>query len=119
MLPQVPRIGLAARQTRAVDAALLSGTDADGLAIFHVAHRIRLGVLQRDERYDEVDLCGIGDFLVLGHDVCQQILVDGEEVVPLFKRDAENILVFLFGAHVVSIDLHDVVVALLLRFQNL
>ena len=39
--------------------------------------------------------------------------------MALFERDAEDVLVFLLGADVVGVDLDDVVVALLLRLEDL
>ncbi len=50
VLPQEPVVRLLPGQARAVDAALLSGADADGLAVFHIADGVGLGILQRDER---------------------------------------------------------------------
>ena len=44
---QVPDVGLVARQAGAVYAALLSGADADGLAVLSVADAVRLRVLER------------------------------------------------------------------------
>lgn len=44
VLAKPPCIGLITGQTSAMYAALLSGTDADGLAVLHVANRITLGV---------------------------------------------------------------------------
>ena len=102
-----------------MDAALLAGAHADGLAVLHVAHGIGLGVLQRDERDDHIDLCRLGNLLVLGHHVFQQRLVDLEVVVTLLEGDAEDVLQLGFGRHVIGIDLHHVVGALALGLQNL
>ena len=47
-LAQEPVVGLRASEARAVDAALLAGADADGLAVLRVADGVGLRVLQRD-----------------------------------------------------------------------
>ena len=57
MLAQPPDVGLVASQTSAVDAALLSGSDTDGLSVLDVADGVGLRVFQRDERNDEVAAC--------------------------------------------------------------
>ena len=49
MLTQIPDVRLVARKTRAVDAALLAGADADGLSVLRIADGVRLRVFQRDE----------------------------------------------------------------------
>ena len=51
---QLPVVGLLARQAGAVDAALLTGTHADGLAVLHVADAVGLGVLQHDQADDQI-----------------------------------------------------------------
>ena len=53
-LPHPPCVGLAASQTGAVDTALLSGADTDGLTILDVAYRVALGIFQGDEGDDQV-----------------------------------------------------------------
>ena len=65
MLAQPPYVGLVACQTCAVYAALLSGTDAYGLSVLHVAYRVALSVLQRDKTYYKVALSLFGECLVL------------------------------------------------------
>lgn len=64
-LTQPPFVCLGTSQTCAVDAALLTSTDTDGLTIFHIAYRVALCVFQRDERDDEVALCLCCECLVL------------------------------------------------------
>ena len=119
VLAQVPGVGLVACEARAVDAALLAGAHADGLAVLHVADGVGLRVLERDQAHDHVDLGVVGDVLVLGHDVGQQVAVDPEEVVPLLEGDAEDVLGLLGAADVVGVDLDDVVGALLLLGEDL
>ena len=55
-LKQIPVIRLLAGQTGAVDAALLAGAHADGLSVLHIADGIGLGIFQRNEGHDHVDL---------------------------------------------------------------
>ena len=49
MLAQAPVVRLAARQTGAVDAALLARADADCLTVLDIADRVGLRVLQGDQ----------------------------------------------------------------------
>ena len=119
VLAQEPGVGLVAGKARAVDAALLSGAHADGLAVLYVAHGVGLRVLEGDEAHDHVDLRVLGDVLVLGDDVRQQVLVDAEEVVALLEGDAEDVLRLGGGALVVGVDLDHVVGALLLLGKDL
>ena len=46
MLAQIPDVRLVAGQAGAVDAGLLAGAHADGLAVLGVADRVGLGVFQ-------------------------------------------------------------------------
>ena len=119
VLPEVPVVGLVAGKTCAVDAALLAGSHADGLAVLHIAHGVGLGILEGDEGHDHVDLGLLGQVLVLRDDVGEQVLVDLEVVAALLEGDAENVLVLLGSGDIVRVDLHHVVVALLLGLQDL
>ncbi len=119
MLAQPPGVGLVARQTRAVNAALLTGAHANSLAVLHVAHGIALRVLQCDKSHDHVDLRRRRNLLVLGDHVGQQFLVDLEIVAALLEGDAEDVLQLGLGRHVVRVDLHHVETALALGLQNL
>ena len=53
-LAQEPVVRLAPRQTGAVDAALLTGTDADRLPVIAEAHGIGLSIFQSDKADDQV-----------------------------------------------------------------
>ena len=119
VLAQEPGVGLVAGKARAVDAALLSGAHADGLAVLYVAHGVGLRVLEGDEAHDHVDLRVLGDALVLGDDVSQQVLVDAEEVVALLEGDAKDVLRLGGGALVRGVNLDHVVGALLLLGKDL
>ena len=118
MTAQPPVVCLVARQARAVDAALLTRAHADGLTILHVAHRIRLRVLQRDERHHHVCFGSGGHVLVLGHHVLKQRLVDFEVVATLLEGDAEHVFALNLSGHVRRVDAHHVVLAALLGGQN-
>lgn len=55
-----------------MDAALLSGTDADGLSVLHIAHAVALRVLEDDEGDDEISLGFIAEMLVFGGDMHEE-----------------------------------------------
>ena len=93
VLAQEPGIGFAAGKADAVDSGLLTGTDTDGLAVISKADGVRLGVLQGNERNDQVDLGTLGQVLVGGDDVLKQMLADLEVIAALLKGDAEDLLV--------------------------
>ena len=101
-----------------MDAALLAGADADGLAVLGVADGVRLRVFERNERNDHVALRVIGKILIFGDDVRKQRLVDLAVVAALLERDAEDVLLLLRGGNVGGIHLHDVVLAALFRLQD-
>ena len=119
VLAQVPVVGLAAGQARAVDAALLARADADGLTVLDVAHRVGLRVLERDEGDHHVDLGLGGNLLVLGHHVGEQVGRDLVVVAALLEGDAEDVLGLHGSGHVGRVDLHDVVLAGLLGLEDL
>ena len=56
VLAQPPFVSLASCQSGAVDAALLTGSDTDGLSVLDVADRVALRIFQRDESDDQVAL---------------------------------------------------------------
>ena len=114
MLTQEPGISLGTCQTDTVDSGLLAGADTDGLAVISEADGVGLGILQRNQRDDEVDFGIIGQFLVFGHDVFQQMLADLEVVAALLEGDTENLLVFHFGRNIVRINSHHIVATLTL-----
>jgi len=101
-----------------VDAALLARAHADGLAVFHVAHGIGLGVFEGDERHRHIQLRALRQGLVRGDDIAEQRGRDPVIVSPLLKGDAEHVLVLQGGGDVGGVDLHDVVGALFLGFED-
>ena len=118
MLTNEPVVRLVARETGAVDTALLTCADADGHAVLDVADRVGLGVLEPDEGKDHVVLCALRQVHVLGHDVGEQALVDFVVVVALFEADAENVALLDRLRLVVRGDFDHVIAALALGFQN-
>ena len=103
-----------------MDAALLSGTDADSLAVFHVAHTVALGVFQRDKRDDEVAEGFLGEVLALCGDVLKQCgVIEADFVAALLEGDAEHLLALHWLGLVGRIDLQHVVGALALGTENL
>ena len=120
MLAQPPDVGLVAGKTGAMNTALLSGTDADGLTVLDIAHGIALGVFQGDQTDDEVALGLVGKCLVLCGDMLKQgRVVELHLVASLFKGDAEHLLAFNGGRHIVRVDLDDIIGALALVVQYL
>ena len=118
VLPQQPVVGLLSGKACAVNTALLSGADTDGLPVLYIADRVRLGVLQRDQRHDHIADRRFGELLVLRDQILQQLLINCEVIVPLFKGNAENILALLRGRDIVRVNLNHVVIALFLGFQD-
>ena len=120
VLAQVPDVGLIACQTGAVDAALLSGADADGLPVLDVADGIGLRVLQRDECNHQVAPRLGGEVLVLRGDVGEEVVaVQLDFVAPLLEGDAEDVFVLNGRGLVCRVYLDDVVRALALALQYL
>ena len=119
-LAQPPDVGLLSGQSGAVDAALLTGTDADGLSVFHVADGVRLRVFQCDKGDNEVATGLLGEGLVLGGNVFEQGgVVETDLVAALLEGDAEDLFALNGSGTVGRVDLDDVVGAFALVFQNL
>ncbi len=114
VLAQIPDIRLVARKTRAVDAALLAGADADGLTVLRIADGVRLRVFQRDEGEHQIKLCVLRNLFAFRHKICQHVRVDFQLVSALLERDAENILVLNRLRLVIRVDLNNIVRALTL-----
>ena len=115
----MPGVGLAAGKARAVDTGLLPRADADGLPVHRVAHGVRLGVFQRDERNEQVAARTLGQVGVLCHKLFKKRPVDAAVVMPLLKRHTEHLLALERGGFISGIDLHNVVAALALGAQDL
>ena len=120
VLTQPPDVGLVASQTCTVDTALLSGADTDGLTVLDVAYRVRLCVLQSDERDDEVaDSLGCEVLCLCGDVLEESWVVELHLVASLLDSHAEYLLVLDGGRSVVVVNLNHVVCTLALCLQNL
>ena len=120
MLAQPPDVGLLTSQTGAVDAALLTSTDTDGLTVLHVAYRVRLCVLQGDEGNNQVATCLFGECLVSrGYVLEERGVVQLYLVASLLEGDAKDLLAFDGRGLVRRVNLDDVVGALAFLAQNL
>ena len=119
VLAQVPDVGLVACQAGAVDAALLSGADADGLPVLDVADGIGLRVFQRNEGNHQVTL-GLGwKIFVLRGDVGEEVVaVQLDFVAPLLEGDAEDVFVLNGRGLVCRVYLDDVVRAFALGISR-
>ena len=103
-----------------MDAALLTGSDADGLSVLDVAHRVGLRVFEGNERDDEVTLGFSREGLVLRGDVLKERIIGQVDfVASLLEGDAEALLVLDGGGAVGGVYLDDVVGALALGLQHL
>ena len=56
MLSEPPIVSFVGRESSAVNPRLLSGADADHLAVLGQADRVALSVFQRDQRHEDVSL---------------------------------------------------------------
>ena len=100
-----------------MDAALLSGTDADGLSVLHIAHAVALGVLEDDEGDDEISLGLITEVLVFCWDIREErIIVKLDVIAPLLEGNAENLSPCDGCGNVIWIYLDDIISAFALLF---
>ena len=118
VLAQPPDVRLVARQPGAVDAALLARAHAKGLSALDVAHRVGLGVFQRDEGQQHIVLGLLGQIAVFGDDIFQHLLVNRQIIVPLLEGDAEDAPPLDGGGGIIGVDLHHVVAAFALGFED-
>ena len=119
VLAQPPDVGLVAGKARAVNAALLSRTDTDGLSVLGVAHGVALRIFQRDERNAQVaDSLG-REGLVVGRNVFKEGIGGEVDVVAsLLEGNAEHLLALQrFGA-VVGVYFKDAIRALALGAEH-
>ena len=100
-------------------AGLLSGADADGLSVFHVADRIGLGIFQRNEGDLHVHQGIRGDLFVGGHHIGQKFIIDVQLVAALLESDAVDLFSLQRSRYVIRIDLDHIVISLFLLFQDL
>ena len=103
-----------------MNAALLSGADADGLTVFHIANGVRLRVFEGDEGDGEIAHGGCRQFLVLRGALVEEMWVGKIHLVAtLFEGDAKHLFAFDGIGHVVRIHLQNTIRALALGLQNL
>ena len=118
MLAEEPCVSLGACKSGAVDSGLLTSAYTDSLTVDCIANGVGLGVLEGDESYDQVALCGFGKFLVSCYDIFEKVIADLEFVSALFEGDAVNIFGFDGCGLVFGIDFNDVVSALSLALED-
>ena len=104
VVPQPPQVRLVACETRAVDARLLAGADADDRSAVCVRYAVRLCELESEGRDDEVGQglareldvgelngrlwkIGSAHLLVFCHDVLKEFGIDYRVVASLLKVD--------------------------------
>ena len=93
-----------------MDAALLSSSDANGLSVFHIAYRVRLGILQRDERDDKVAHSLGGEGLVLRGNIGKKGgIAQVHLVTTLLEGYAKHLLVLDGSRAVGGVDLDNIV----------
>ena len=119
MLTEPPDVGLLTGKTGAVNAALLSGTNADGLAVLDIAYRVRLCILQGNQRNHQVATGGLREILGLGRHifkkaVCREVYL----IAALLESDAKYLLAFDGGRHIVGVDANDIISTLTLGLED-
>ena len=120
MLTQPPDVGLIASQTGAMDTALLTGTDTDGLTVLNIADAIALCVFQCNQCDYQVTTSLLGKGLVLCGDILEQCGIGQVYLVAtLLESDTEAVLALDGSRSVLGIYLDDIVCTLALCLQHL
>lgn len=120
MLAQPPDIRFVAGETGAVDAALLSGTDTDSLAVLGVAYGVALRIFKRNECNFQVALRFFGERLVNGRNIFKEAIVGEVDFVSsLFESNSINLLALNSGGAVVRVHFKDDVRSFTLGTENL
>ena len=101
-----------------MDPGLLSGSDTDCLSVFYKAHGIGLGIFQGDHGNCQIDLCLLGQFFILCHDIGEEFIVDLQLISSLFKGNAKHILVLQLCRLIGRIDLYHVIISFFLLLQD-
>ncbi len=102
-----------------MNAALLTGANADCLTVLHVAYRIGLGIFEGDERDDKIATSLGGKILVLGGDVGEErIVVEIDFITSLFESNTIDHLALNGSRAVGWIHLNDAVGSLALGLKN-
>ena len=94
-----------------MDTRLLARADTDGLAALRVADRIRLCILQRDKRDEQIALGVLGKILALCNNVGEHIGVDLDLIAALLEGNAEHLLCLNGRGDIILINGDDVVAA--------
>ena len=115
MLAQPPDISLVTSQTCAVDTALLTSSDTNGLTVLYIAYRVTLSVLQGDKGDNQVALSLWSKGLVLSRHILEEcIVVELDLVAALLEGDAEYLLALDWLRYVCRINLDYVICTLAL-----
>ena len=115
VLAKPPDVGLVACQAGAMDTALLTGADADGLTVLDIAYAIALGVLQGDEGDNQVATSLVGKVLVLCGDILKESGIGKIYLVAsLLEGDAKALLALDGSGSVLGIYLDNIVCTLAL-----
>jgi len=118
-LAQPPLIGFVTGKTCAVDAALLTGSDADSLSVLDIADAVALCIFQCDEGNLQVADSLRSEVLVLGRNLLEEFrVVEIAVVTALLKGDAEDLLVLDRLGYIVRVDLDDAVSTLALSLED-
>lgn len=119
VLTQPPDVSFVAGQACAVNAALLSGADADGLSVLGVANAVALCVFQGDEGNHQVAASGFAECFVRGRDIGKEF-VAGEVyfVASLFESYAIHLFAFDGLGAIIGVHFQYVVSALALFAEN-
>eukprot|EP00128_Syssomonas_multiformis_P015055 Colp12_sorted_trinity150504_noHs@9989 len=119
VLAEPPVVSLLPSKACAVDAGLLACTKTNNLAVSGVADRVGLSVLEGNGGNDQVTHGGLGQLLVLGHDVSEEVLGDLEVVAALLHVDAEQLTGLKQRGLVGGVHREDSVLAVLLLLEDL
>ena len=120
ILAEPPDVGLAASQTRAMDTALLTSSDADGLTVLDVADAVALRIFEGDEGNDKVATGSLREILVDGRDVLEESwVVQLHFISSLLESYAKHLFAFNRSRNIVRVNLNDIVGPLAFFAKNL
>ena len=119
MLAKKPYVCLITSQACAVNPALLARTDANGLSILCIAHRIGLGIFQGDERDNEIPGSFGGNILIVRDNILQHICIYFYLIASLLKGNAVYILLLYRIRLIAWVNFNNIIIALAFALQNL
>ena len=102
-----------------MNSGLLTGAHTNGLSVLYVAYGIGLGILQDDQRNLQIPPGLLRQLLVLGYDIGNQRIINGQFLPSLFKGYAVNLLMLQGSRHKLRIDLDHVVISFFLLCQDI